>query len=74
MSRADRSHRKKKNPLAAVFRAVGVILLIAIIALCVPLIVPKAMGYQLYTVVSGSMAGGADRKPGIYQICGAAGY
>ena len=55
MSRADQSHRRRKNPLAAVFRAVGIILLIAIIAICVPLIVPKTMGYQLYTVVSGSM-------------------
>ena len=51
MSRADQSHRRRKNPLAAVFRAVGIILLIAIIAICVPLIVPKTMGYQLYTVV-----------------------
>ena len=48
-------HRRRKNPLAAVFRAVGIILLIVIIAICVPLIVPKTMGYQLYTVVSGSM-------------------
>ena len=55
MSRANQSHRRRKNPLAAVFRAVGIILLIAIIAICVPLIVPKTMGYQLYTVVSGSM-------------------
>ena len=55
MSRADQSHRRRKKPLAAVFRAVGIILLIAIIAICVPLIVPKTMGYQLYTVVSGSM-------------------
>ena len=55
ISRADQSHRRRKNPLAAVFRAVGIILLIAIIAICVPLIVPKTMGYQLYTVVSGSM-------------------
>lgn len=55
MSRADQSHRRRKNPLAVVFRAVGIILLIAIIAICVPLIVPKTMGYQLYTVVSGSM-------------------
>ena len=55
MSRADQSHRRRKNPLAAVFRAVGIILLIVIIAICVPLIVPKTMGYQLYTVVSGSM-------------------
>ena len=55
MSRADQSHRRRKNPLAAVFRAVGIILLIAIIAICVPLIVPKTMGFQLYTVVSGSM-------------------
>ena len=55
MSRADQSHRRRKNPLAAVFRAVGIILLIAIIAICVPLIVPKTMGYQLNTADSGSM-------------------
>ena len=49
------TQKEKKSPLAAVFRAVGIILLIVIIAICVPLIVPKTMGYQLYTVVSGSM-------------------
>ena len=49
-------HRhKKKNPIATICSVIGTILLIIIIAACIPLTVPKAMGYQLYTVVSGSM-------------------
>ena len=66
MSRADQSHRRRKNPLAAVFRAVGIILLIAIIAICVPLIVPKTMGISaLYCRQRQYGTGGSHRKPGI---------
>ena len=47
--------RKKKNPIAMICSVIGTILLIIVVAACIPLTVPKAMGYQLYTVVSGSM-------------------
>lgn len=49
------SRHKKKNPIAMICSVIGTLMLIVIIAACVPLTVPKAMGYQLYTVVSGSM-------------------
>ena len=41
--------------MPALCSALGTILLIGIIILCVPVTVPKALGYQVYTVVSGSM-------------------
>jgi len=46
---------KKRSPGAAVCNALGIFLLIAVIAVCVPLTVPKMFGYHIYTVISGSM-------------------
>lgn len=51
----SKNRSKKKNPIATICSVIGTILLIIIIAACIPLTIPKAMGYQLYTVVSGSM-------------------
>jgi len=42
--------------VAAICSALGTILLIIIIVLCIPVTIPKALGYEAYTVVSGSMA------------------
>ena len=47
--------KKRKNPLAVICSALGTILLIVVIAACIPLTVPRLMGYQIYTVVTGSM-------------------
>ena len=47
---------KKKGSVAGVICTIfGVIILIAVIATCVPMVVPKIMGNEVYTVVSGSM-------------------
>lgn len=35
--------------------ALGTVLLIVLILVCLPLTVPRVLGYQIYTVVSGSM-------------------
>ena len=51
----SRETRKKKNPIATLCSVIGTVLLIIVVAACIPLTLPKAMGYQLYTVVSGSM-------------------
>ena len=47
--------QKKKNPVATVCSLLGTILLIVLILGCIPLTVPKAFGYNIYTVISGSM-------------------
>ena len=45
----------KKSPVSTICGALGTILLITIILGCIPLTVPRMLGYQLYTVISGSM-------------------
>ena len=47
--------KKRKNPLAVICSVLGTILLIFVIVACIPLTVPRLMGYQIYTVVTGSM-------------------
>ena len=47
--------QKKKTPVATVCSLLGTILLIVLILGCIPLTVPKAFGYNIYTVISGSM-------------------
>ena len=55
MSRADTITQKEKKPTGGGVSGGRHHFTDCIIAICVPLIVPKTMGYQLYTVVSGSM-------------------
>lgn len=50
-----KSQGKKKTLLARVCSVLGTILLIVLILACVPLTVPRMFGYNIYTVVSGSM-------------------
>ncbi len=47
--------QKGKSPAAAGCSALGIFLLLAVIAVCIPLTLPKLFGYQAYTVISGSM-------------------
>lgn len=53
--RSNSEKKERKSPVAAVCSVLGVFLLILIVAVCVPLTIPKVFGYQIYTVVSGSM-------------------
>ena len=43
------------NVIPALCNVLGTFLIVAVIALCVPVTVPVLMGYQVYDVVSGSM-------------------
>lgn len=43
------------NAIPALCNVLGTFLIVAVIALCVPVTVPVLMGYQVYDVVSGSM-------------------
>jgi signal peptidase len=46
---------KKRKSLAFFLRLIGTILLVLIVLLCIPIAIPNYMGYQVYTVISGSM-------------------
>ena len=50
-----RRNRQKKSPVAAVCSVLGTLLLIIIVAAYLPITIPKAFGYEIYTVISGSM-------------------
>ena len=53
--RKKRNDQKRKSPAAAGCSALGIFLLRAVIAVCIPLTLPNLFGYQAYTVISGSM-------------------
>ena len=55
VKKMNQKNKTKKNPAAAGCNALGIFLLIALVAVCLPLTLPKAFGYHIYTVVSGSM-------------------
>lgn len=44
-----------KKKIAPICSVIGTVLLIILIISCLPLTLPKAFGYQMYTVISGSM-------------------
>lgn len=50
-----RRNRQKKSPVAAVCSVLGTLLLIIIVAAYLPITIPRAFGYEIYTVISGSM-------------------
>ena len=50
-----RRNRQKKSPVAAVCSVLGTLLLIIIVTVYLPITVPRAFGYEIYTVISGSM-------------------
>ena len=47
--------RHKKSPVPAICSVLGTAILIFVILLCIPFTIPKIMGGQIYTVISGSM-------------------
>lgn len=44
-----------EKKVASICSIIGTVLLIILIIGCLPLTIPKAFGYQMYTVISGSM-------------------
>ena len=51
----QRSGRKGGGFVPALFHVLGIVLIVAVIAACIPLTVPKFFGYEIYSIVSGSM-------------------
>lgn len=55
MTTTPDAKRRPHRVAAAVCRIFGTVILLAVLAVCLPLSVPKLLGYQVYDVVSGSM-------------------
>lgn len=57
MKKEDRKTKtiKKKNKAGKILSAVGIVLILVVIALCSLMVLPKIFGYQTYHVLSGSM-------------------
>ena len=51
----NKKNRNRKSPVSALCSALGTVLLIVLILACIPFTLPKVLGYQAYTVISGSM-------------------
>ena len=47
--------KKRPKHLPGICRVLGIALLVIVIGLCVPITVPRIMGFEIYEVVSGSM-------------------
>ncbi len=50
-----KNDKKRKNKVSIICNTLGTILLMIIVLACVPLTLPRVMGYQIYSVVTGSM-------------------
>lgn len=53
---SSRSGKKGGKALPAFCNILGTLILVAVILSCLPVFVPRLMGYQIFNVVSGSMA------------------
>lgn len=51
----DRSEHRGGKFLPALCSVFGTLILISVILVCIPVTVPKLMGYEIYDIVSGSM-------------------
>lgn len=51
-----RSTKRKGGVIPALCNILGTLILVAVIASCLPVTVPRLFGYEIYNVVSGSMA------------------
>lgn len=47
--------KPRRSALAAVSGILGTVLLVLLVAVCLPLTVPRVFGYHIYSVISGSM-------------------
>jgi signal peptidase I len=49
------NNTKKRRLVPALLQILGILILLSVILSCLPLTVPRLMGYEIYDVVSGSM-------------------
>ena len=62
------NRKERKSPVAVLCSALGTVLLILLVALCLPLTLPRVMGYDIYTVVSGSMEPAIPQREVLYTL------
>ena len=43
------NRKERKSPVAVLCSALGTVLLILLVALCLPLTLPRVMGYEIYS-------------------------
>lgn len=55
MTEQKKEARRRGRFPAAICKTLSVLILIAVVAVCVPMTVPRLLGYEVYVVVSGSM-------------------
>ena len=55
MDEQDKTKRKNRKAIASFLRFMGTLLVIAVLAVLLPLSIPNFIGYQTYNVISGSM-------------------
>lgn len=55
MKRQRKGSEKRRNVPSVLCSMVSALILIGIVAICVPMTIPRLLGYEVYTVVSGSM-------------------
>ena len=53
--KTESANKHRKNPVGVFCSTLGTLVLVLLILVCVPLTVPRMLGYHIYTVVSGSM-------------------
>lgn len=46
---------RKRKRLSGIFYAVGLIMMLLVVALCLPLALPRLLGFEAYAIISGSM-------------------
>ncbi len=46
------NRKERKSPVAVLCSALGTVLLILLVALCLPLTLPRVMGYDIYAVIT----------------------
>lgn len=47
--------KKRHSVLGTLCSSLGLVLLLSVVVLCLPLTIPRFLGYELYAIVSGSM-------------------
>ena len=50
-----KTNKNKKSPMCRLCGTLGAAILVVLMLLCIPFALPKVLGYQAYTVISGSM-------------------
>lgn len=65
-SKASGRSSQGGNLVPALCNVLGILILLSVIASCLPMVIPQMMGYEVYNVVSGSMEPGIPVGSAVY--------